>query len=81
MITKSKLARGVMPTKYQSRRHRAYGHALLSEATACSPPEGETPEVKRRAPRTIQAYLFVLLWVILLLSVVDGLAAVAFHVG
>jgi hypothetical protein len=35
----------------------------------------------RREPMTIKAYLFLLFWVMLVLSVVDGLAAVVFHVG
>lgn len=34
-----------------------------------------------REPMTIKAYVFLLLWVVLVLSAVDGLAAVAFRVG
>ena len=81
MITKSKPAHGAMPAKYQSRRHRACGRALVSEVIASGPAKGGRPEVERREPKTIRAYLFLLLWVILVLSVVDGFAAFAFHVG
>jgi hypothetical protein len=37
--------------------------------------------VNRRQPMTNQAYLFLGLWVLLVLSVTDGLAAIVFHVG
>ncbi len=40
----------------------------------------ERSDAKRREP-TNQAYLFLVLWVILVCAVTDGLAAVIFHVG
>ena len=43
--------------------------------------KGERSDAKRREPMTNQAYLFLVLWVILVCAVTDGLAAVIFHVG
>ena len=43
--------------------------------------KGERSDAKRREPMTSQAYLFLVLWVILVCAVTDGLAAVIFHVG
>jgi hypothetical protein len=40
----------------------------------------ERSDAKRREPTTIQAYSFLLLWVIFVCAVTDGLAAVVLHV-
>jgi hypothetical protein len=81
MITKSKRAHDAMSAKYQSRHYRTYSHAPLLAAAACGPSEAERPGFERREPMTNQAYLFLLLWIMVVLSAVDGLAAVLFHVG
>jgi hypothetical protein len=81
MITKSKRAHGAMSAKYQSRLDRTHSHAALLATAACGSSKAERPGVGRREPMTNQAYLFLLLWIMLVLSAVDGLAAVLFHVG
>jgi hypothetical protein len=70
MITKLKLAHSAVSAQGQSPRHGACRHVASSQAGA-----------ERREPKTVQAYVFLLLWVVGVLSAVDGLAAVAFHVG
>ena len=75
--------------QYQSRRYRTYRPGAfgrtpsfaLSEAAAGSPSKGQMPDANRRVPTSNQAYLLLLLWVLLVLFVTDGLAAVVFHVG
>jgi hypothetical protein len=42
---------------------------------------GATSAAKRREPMSNQAYLLLLLWVILVIAITDGLAAIVFHVG
>lgn len=41
----------------------------------------QRPDAKQREPLSNQAYLFLMLWVILVCAATDGVAAVIFHVG